>query len=354
MVVSALSSPGPARRRSSGRLSVRTPTKTPAGAASSVRKLKVAEMKKLLKDSGYDEDIYRGLARAELFVLVTDLYQSSGLPVPTPEEEISQQQSPPPPTKKTKAKNTPAKAAKNTPAKAAKNTPAKTKTKAKTSSGTTTPITTPKQTRKKTTVTAAATEKKRDQKVPKAAAAAAAAGWGALSTFFGGANDSPLAPWMAIWLCVSTCIVVWDSGFVLLRPASIRGQGFYAVFTPYQKYITVDKMYGEMGDNGTRDFIYAQTWANCIEICVAVLALYLNAQKRPSAVLAAYSVSLATMAKTILYAFVEMASSNRNTTHNGWADWLFFYIIPNYCWIVFPALICCTLAPRLLNIPNKK
>lgn len=48
------------------------------------------------------------------------------------------------------------------------------------------------------------------------------------------------------------------------------------------------------------------------------------------------------------YAFVELASGNRHTGHNGLQDWLLVYIIPNYCWIVFPYIIVLSLGRRLM------
>ena len=53
------------------------------------------------------------------------------------------------------------------------------------------------------------------------------------------------------------------------------------------------------------------------------------------------------MAKTILYAFVELASENRHTGHNSFRDWMLLYIIPNYLWIIVPFCIAMTLFPRL-------
>jgi hypothetical protein len=53
------------------------------------------------------------------------------------------------------------------------------------------------------------------------------------------------------------------------------------------------------------------------------------------------------MAKTILYALVELASESRHTGHNSLKDWLILYILPNYLWIFVPFLIVTTLFPRL-------
>eukprot|EP00048_Salpingoeca_helianthica_P023066 m.22040 g.22040 ORF g.22040 m.22040 type:complete len:175 (-) comp8217_c0_seq1:49-573(-) len=165
-----------------------------------------------------------------------------------------------------------------------------------------------------------------------------------------------LPTWVVVWIQVSILIVLWDASFVLLRPLSMEGGPYEAIYAPYKKYITVDKMYGHMEEDGTKFFIVAQSIVNLVEVTFLQISIFLHLQKDPRCELVAFSASLCVAAKTVLYATVEVVSGSRHTSQNNWADFIFLYVIPNGLWIVFPMLIVVTLgsriATRLYALPN--
>ena len=57
--------------------------------------------------------------------------------------------------------------------------------------------------------------------------------------------------------------------------------------------------------------------------------------------------SVCVLAKTVLYATVEIVSGFENTKQNNLFDLAFLYILPNGLWIVIPFLVVVTLGSRI-------
>ncbi|PWY72422.1 hypothetical protein BO70DRAFT_364973 [Aspergillus heteromorphus CBS 117.55] len=185
-----------------------------------------------------------------------------------------------------------------------------------------------------------------------------------------------------LWLIVSLPLVLWDAGYVLLRPHSMPGNKWHSpVWTPYALYGTIDYLYGWPAFNARNGFTAAQTVLNLFETAAYIYYLVIvythgvsagsvgrgqrKTKKGPlwllkesklvsgrtgaTALLVAYSASVMTLGKTILYWLNEAFSGFDNIGHNdGWT--LFFYwIIPNGLWIVFPAYNIYTLGLEIVG-----
>jgi hypothetical protein len=73
-------------------------------------------------------------------------------------------------------------------------------------------------------------------------------------------------PWVVIWLYVSLPLVVWDCGYVLLRPMTMPGGSLHSpIYTLYGVYGTVDYMYGWPAWNDGVGFTAAQGALNVLE-----------------------------------------------------------------------------------------
>lgn len=69
-----------------------------------------------------------------------------------------------------------------------------------------------------------------------------------------------------IWLLVSVPLVIWDSGYIFLRPHSMPGGKFHSpIWTPYALYGTVDYIYGWPAFNARNGFTAAQAVLNVVE-----------------------------------------------------------------------------------------
>jgi hypothetical protein len=145
---------------------------------------------------------------------------------------------------------------------------------------------------------------------------------------------------LTIWLIFSVPLVLWDASYVLLRPHSMPGGRLHSpVFAPYALYGTIDYIYGWPAFNARNGFTAAQTIMNLIETIgyiwyLSIVYLYgstvvsgrgsqqgskgflwlLKGNKVVAgrigalALLVAYTASIMTLSKTILYC--EFQSNN--------------------------------------------
>jgi hypothetical protein len=138
-----------------------------------------------------------------------------------------------------------------------------------------------------------------------------------------------------LWLLISVPLVVWDTGYVLLRPHTMPGGKFHSpIWTPYALYGRIDYVYGWPAFDAKNGFTAAQGLLNLFEtgayvLYLAVVYVYGNtatssgrvSTKKISkslpwflfeakvvpgrigslALLVAYAASVATLSKTILY-----------------------------------------------------
>ncbi|MBA3661057.1 MAG: hypothetical protein H0W64_04995 [Gammaproteobacteria bacterium] len=142
-----------------------------------------------------------------------------------------------------------------------------------------------------------------------------------------------LPSWIVVWLILSMMIILWDSGFLFSRPASLPGGSLAWVWLPYAKYITIDPSYTDLHN----DFLVAQQIMSLLEIAIGIIALYYNYRcKGNRAILFAFSALLLTGTKTILVFLLEAVSGFKNIGHNSGYDLLLFYIMPNSLWLIFP------------------
>jgi hypothetical protein len=137
---------------------------------------------------------------------------------------------------------------------------------------------------------------------------------------------------LTIWLVVSVPLVAWDAGYVLLRPHSMPGGRLHSpIWAPYALYGKIDYIYGWPAFNARNGFTAAQTVLNIIETIGYVFYLwvvysygatvvtgrgqkvkkdllwFLRGEKVVAgrvgaiALMVAYSMSVMTLSKTILY-----------------------------------------------------
>lgn len=170
------------------------------------------------------------------------------------------------------------------------------------------------------------------------------------------------------WLALSLPLVIWDTGYVLGRPATMPGGWAHAPFyTPYALYGEVDHMYGLKQWAAGNGFTAAQGTLNVVETLfyLAYLAIWSRAAPargngnnnkqarsrksiagRPAAwaVLFAFSAAVMTLSKTVLYWLNEVFSDFDNIGHNALGDLILLWIIPKY---VYLFTSCCASLPSV-------
>ncbi|KAK2877052.1 hypothetical protein FQN49_001459 [Arthroderma sp. PD_2] len=163
-----------------------------------------------------------------------------------------------------------------------------------------------------------------------------------------------------IWLMISVPVVMWDTGYVLLRPHSMPGGVYHQFWSPYALYGTVDYIYGWPAFNSRNGFTAAQATMNIVEtVLYAYYFFIVWTQAKPVAVarksskaskeavgwsvmqktsvtgtagahalLAVFSACLMTLSKTALYWLNEVYSGFDNVGHNDLFSLIFLWIIP--------------------------
>ncbi|KAK4895888.1 hypothetical protein LTR27_006059 [Elasticomyces elasticus] len=186
-----------------------------------------------------------------------------------------------------------------------------------------------------------------------------------------------------IWLAISLPLVIWDTGYVLLRPYSMPGGSLqWPLWTPYELYGTVDYVYGWKSYNEHNGWTAAQGSINAVETAAYLWYLYVvyahgRQTKRQGrgaprkekmgwleslaesrtvegnmatwAVLVAYSTAWLTFSKTVLYWLNEAFSGFANIGHNDPLSLLFLWIIPNGAWLVFPLYMMYVFGQEILQ-----
>ncbi|KAL2822494.1 hypothetical protein BJX63DRAFT_122029 [Aspergillus granulosus] len=187
-----------------------------------------------------------------------------------------------------------------------------------------------------------------------------------------------------LWLLISCPLVLWDAGYVLLRPHSMPGGKWHSpMWSPYALYATVDYIYGWPAYNSNNGFTAAQTYLNLVETAAYLYYLWVvyrhgtpaagasrgnksqglwsvftgdrvvSGRTGAIALLVVFSASVMTLSKTILYCkrrstslglrvngylgVQEYCCGFENIGHNDIWSLIILWIIPNGAWIIFPS-----------------
>lgn len=77
-----------------------------------------------------------------------------------------------------------------------------------------------------------------------------------------------------IWISISPLIVIWDAGYVFLRPSSLPGGSLHRIWKPYSIYGAVDHLYGLPGFNRMDGILPAFATLNLVESILYLWSAY--------------------------------------------------------------------------------
>ncbi|KAI1467062.1 uncharacterized protein F4812DRAFT_459913 [Daldinia caldariorum] len=171
-----------------------------------------------------------------------------------------------------------------------------------------------------------------------------------------------------LWLAVSLPLVIWDSGYVLLRPLTMEGGPLHwPVYAPYKLYGEVDHTYGWKAFHARNGFTSAQGALNVLETLMYLVYLWyyfrsgtaatvgtrsarvLSGRPAAVAVLVAFSAAVMTLSKTVLYWLQEYFSGFDNIGQNSLQDLILLWIIPNGLWLVFPSYLVYVMGEEIIE-----
>ncbi|EPE36736.1 hypothetical protein GLAREA_08899 [Glarea lozoyensis ATCC 20868] len=183
-----------------------------------------------------------------------------------------------------------------------------------------------------------------------------------------------------LWLFISLPLVIWDTGYVMLRPYSMPGGILHwPLWKPYDLYGRVDYVYGWKAYNEHNGFTGAQGFLNIVETAMYGFYLYVlfvygrqsaakgrgapgpksvgwfgeqryvDGEKGALAVLVGFSAAVMTVSKTVLYWLNEYYGGFENIGHNKPFDLILLWIIPNGAWLVLPTYIIYVMGSEILQ-----
>ncbi|KAM0259865.1 hypothetical protein ACHAQJ_003109 [Trichoderma viride] len=168
-----------------------------------------------------------------------------------------------------------------------------------------------------------------------------------------------------VWLAISLPLVVWDTGYVLLRPLSMPGGSLHwPVWAPYKLYGEVDHIYGFKAFHAGNGFTSAQGLLNAVETLLYIWYLsvwyfrgsvsadgvrVVGGRAGARATLIGFSAAVMTFSKTFLYWANEYYSGFDNIGHNPLMDLILLWIIPNGAWLVGSAYMIGSIGSDLVS-----
>lgn len=159
---------------------------------------------------------------------------------------------------------------------------------------------------------------------------------------------------MVWWFALSSVVVLWDAGYALLRPWSMENGSLHALWTPYKLYGEIDYIYGWPAFLAHDGFCSAQSAMNLVETALNVYFLLLHSRgDTRRAMLVGYTSQIMTSSKTLLYWLNEYFSGFAHIGHNGWAQLVALWMVPNGLWLVIPTIIAVHFG-RALDVVGSK
>ena len=141
---------------------------------------------------------------------------------------------------------------------------------------------------------------------------------------------------VAVWLIVSSIIVILDAFFILSRPLAFPGGPYYWFYFPYELYYQHDSLYGPKVDD---HFVVIIAWLNLLEVALTFLGLAVYSKECSRAKIKGAMICLVASVfifwKTVIYMWYDVAYLSEEAL-NFSPDSLLLYYLPNSLWILFP------------------
>ena len=154
--------------------------------------------------------------------------------------------------------------------------------------------------------------------------------------------------WIRYWMFISGFIVLYDAGYVLLRPRSCVGGDLFFIWQPYDLYSRVDKLYSREVMQAGDGFNQAQAILNLAEVATHFLSLHLWRRDMAIGDVLALTGQLATLWKTILYWLNDLCRLVPYTHSDAsWTTYFFVFFIPNMLWLIFPSAVVWSLGSQV-------
>ncbi|KDR78743.1 hypothetical protein GALMADRAFT_223993 [Galerina marginata CBS 339.88] len=147
--------------------------------------------------------------------------------------------------------------------------------------------------------------------------------------------------WISLWFLITAPIILWDAGYVLMRPRSMEGGDLRWFWSGFDTYERIDNVYSVKGYHEKAGFAPAAAVSNLIETSLNLIYLYsVYLSPRNIAPLFGFAGAGLTLSKTTIWVLQEyFCGLCSRTETSDFYEILKFWIAPNVVWFTLCSLI---------------
>ncbi|KAF8813414.1 hypothetical protein BYT27DRAFT_7180912 [Phlegmacium glaucopus] len=165
--------------------------------------------------------------------------------------------------------------------------------------------------------------------------------------------------WISLWFLVTAPIILWDAGYVLMRPRSMEGGDLRWFWTGFEMFERIDHVYSVKGYHDRAGFAPAAAISNLIETSLNLAYLYtVHISPNDIAPLFGFSGASLTLLKTTIWVLQEYYCGGCSLAgKDHLLDTFKFWVCPNIVWFSLCTLIVARLGGDIstsLTRPSSK
>ncbi|KAF8960013.1 hypothetical protein BDZ97DRAFT_1355474 [Flammula alnicola] len=161
--------------------------------------------------------------------------------------------------------------------------------------------------------------------------------------------------WIALWFLITAPIILWDAGYVLMRPRSMEGGDLRWFWSGFDMYERIDNVYSVKGYHEKAGFAPAAAISNLVETSLNVAYLYaVYVSPKNIAPLFGFAGASLTLCKTTIWVLQEhFCGRCSQSPKSDFSEILKFWIAPNVVWFTFCSLIVARLGADIASSLNR-
>ncbi|KAF9546511.1 hypothetical protein CPC08DRAFT_376352 [Agrocybe pediades] len=147
--------------------------------------------------------------------------------------------------------------------------------------------------------------------------------------------------WISLWFLITAPIILWDAGYVLMRPRSMEGGDLRWFWRGFDRYERIDKVYSVKGYHEKAGFAPAAAISNLIETSLNLAYLFtVHIAPKDIAPLLGFAGASLTLCKTTIWVLQEyFCGACSRSDMSEYSEIVKFWIFPNIMWFTFCSLI---------------
>ncbi|KJA20558.1 hypothetical protein HYPSUDRAFT_786980 [Hypholoma sublateritium FD-334 SS-4] len=160
--------------------------------------------------------------------------------------------------------------------------------------------------------------------------------------------------WITVWFLITAPIILWDAGYVLMRPRSMEGGDLRWFWSGFDMYERIDNVYSVKAYHAKAGFAPAAAISNLIETSLNLIYLFMvHVSRQNIAPLFGFSGAGMTLTKTTIWILQEhFCGKCSQSSMNELSEIIKFWVAPNIVWYSFCTMIVIRLGKDISNSLN--